>query len=145
MKVTGLLAAIFCFVIVGCKQKTVKINMLPSLAEADSAVVMYYHTKGDPRFFNMIKINTAKPLSVITKDVNDRVIEAKDTCVTQGKIYFYGKAGAVETIYFSRDPDCMTLSFIKTGEKYFTKMSVEANELLDSLEKNVIVLEGRKE
>jgi hypothetical protein len=39
----------------------------------------------------------------------------------------------------------MTFSFIKTGEKYFTKMSREAKELLDSLEKNVIVLEGRKE
>lgn len=145
MKVIGLLSVIFCLVISGCKEKTVSINMLPSLAEADSAVVMYYHTKGNPRFYNMIKINTAKPLPVIVKDANDRVIDAKDSCETEGKIYFYGKAGAVETIYFSRNPDCMTLSFINTGEKYFTKMSMKAKDLLDSLEKNVIVLPGRKE
>lgn len=119
--------------------------MLPALAESDSAIVMYYHIAGDPRFFNMIKVNEKNPLPVVTKDVNDKVISAKDTCTTQGKIYFYGKAGAVETVYFSRNKDCMTLSFIKTGEKYFTKMSDKAKELLDSLEKNVTVLPGRVE
>ena len=129
----------------GCKQKTVRINMLPSLASSDSAVVMYYHSPGDPRFFNMIKIKDTNPLPVVTDDVNKRVITAKDTCTTQGKIYFYGKGGAVETIYFSRNKECMTLSFIKTGEKYFTSMSKETMELLDSLEKNVTVLPGRKE
>lgn len=145
MKVIGLLSVIVCLVISGCKEKTVMINMLPALAEADSAVVMYYHTKGNPRFFNMIKINTPRPLPVIVKDANDRVISAKDSCVTEGKIYFYGKAGAVETVYFSRNPDCMTLSFVKTGEKYFTEMSEVSKDLLNSLEKNVIVLPGRKE
>jgi len=129
----------------GCKQKTVRINMLPSLASSDSAVVMYYHSPGDPRFFNMIKIKDTNPLPVVTDDVNKRVITTKDTCTTQGKIYFYGKGGAVETIYFSRNKECMTLSFIKTGEKYFTSMSKETMELLDSLEKNVTVLPGRKE
>jgi hypothetical protein len=119
--------------------------MLPSLTDSDSAVVMYYHSPGDPRFFNMIKIKSKNPLPVVTTDVNERVIKSKDTCTTQGKIYFYGKAGAVETVYFSRNMDCMTLSFIKTGEKYFTKMSKEAKALLDSLEKNVTVLPGRQE
>ena len=119
--------------------------MLPSLADSDSSVVMYYHSPGDPRFFNMIKVKGKNPLKVVAADVNDRVITAKDTCTTQGKIYFYGKAGAVETVYFSRNNDCMTLSFIKTGEKYFTRMSKESKELLNSLEKNVTVLPGRQE
>lgn len=145
MKPRGLVIVFFCLVAVGCKQKTVKINMLPAIADSDSAVVMYYHNPGDPRFFNMIKINEKNPLSIVTTNVNDKVITAKDTCITQGKIYFYGKAGAVETVYFSRNKDCMTLSFIKTGEKYFTQMSKEAKELLDSLEKNVTVLPGRQE
>lgn len=145
MKPKGLVIVFFCLVAVGCKQKTVKINMLPAIADSDSAVVMYYHNPGDPRFFNMIKINEKNPLSIVTTNVNDKVITAKDTCITQGKIYFYGKAGAVETVYFSRNKDCMTLSFIKTGEKYFTQMSKEAKELLDSLEKNVTVLPGRQE
>jgi hypothetical protein len=84
-------------------------------------------------------------LPVVTIDVNDQVIKPKDTCNSQGKIYFYGKGGAVETIYFSRNKDCMTLSFIKTGEKYFTKMSDQTKLLLDSLEMNVTVLPGRVE
>ncbi len=145
MKIANLFILCIGLMVIGCKQKTVKIKLLPSLADSDSAVVMYYHSPGDPRFFNMIKVNNKHPLPVVATDVNDRVIEAKDTCTTQGKIYFYGKAGAVETVYFSRNKDCMTLSFIKTGEKYFTQMSKEAKELLDSLEKNVTVLPGRQE
>lgn len=119
--------------------------MLPALIESDSAVVMYYHTPGDPRFFNMTKAIVKNPLPVVATDVNGKVIEARDSCITQGKIYFYGKAGAVETIYFSRNKDCMKLSFIKTGEKYFTAMSDDTKELLDRLEKNVTVLPGRQE
>jgi len=145
MKLVSLIILCIAMLFGGCKQKTVRINMLPSLASSDSAVVMYYHSPGDPRFFNMIKIKDTNPLPVVTDDVNKRVITAKDTCTTQGKIYFYGKGGAVETIYFSRNKECMTLSFIKTGEKYFTSMSKETMELLDSLEKNVTVLPGRKE
>ena len=145
MKITNLFILCIGLVLIGCKQKTVKIKLLPSLTDSDSAVVIYYHNPGDPRFFNMIKVRSKHPLPVVTADVNDRVITAKDSCVTQGKIYFYGKASAVETVYFSRNKDCMTLSFIKTGEKYFTQMSKEAKELLDSLEKNVTVLPGRSE
>ncbi|MDZ4808668.1 MAG: hypothetical protein SGI96_10400 [Bacteroidota bacterium] len=145
MKLVSLIILCIAMLFGGCKQKTVRINMLPSLASSDSAVVMYYHSPGDPRFFNMIKIKDTNPLPVVTDDVNKRVITTKDTCTTQGKIYFYGKGGAVETIYFSRNKECMTLSFIKTGEKYFTSMSKETMELLDSLEKNVTVLPGRKE
>ena len=135
----------FCIIVAGCNETNVKKNMLPALAESDSAVVMYYHSPGDPRFFNMIKLSDKNPLTTITDDVNKNVITPKDTCTTQGKVYFYGKAGAVETVYFSRNKDCMTLSFIKTGEKYFTRMSDETKKLLNSLEKNVTVLEGRKE
>lgn len=145
MKVVSVVICCFSLVVVGCKSKTVKTKMLPVLSESDSAIVMYYHTPGDPRFFNIKKVVIRNPLPGIVNDVNEQVIEAKDSCVTQGKIYFYGKAGAVETIYFSRNKECMTLSFIKTGQKYFTAMSDDTKELLDSLEKNVTVLPGRKE
>lgn len=145
MKIAGEVVVLLCLVAGSCKQKTVKIKMLPAIADSDSAVVMYYHSPGDSRFFNMIKVKGKNPLPVVTTDVNDKVIKAKDTCTTQGKIYFYGKGDAVETVYFSRNEDCLTLSFIKTGEKYFTQMSKEAKELLDSLEKNVTVLPGRQE
>jgi hypothetical protein len=145
MKIICLIVCCCCLLIAGCKSKTVKIKMLPGLSESDSAVVMYYHTPGDPRFFNMTKVTVKNPLPVVSTDVNEKIIEAKDSCVTQGKIYFYGKAGAVETVYFSRNKECMTLSFIKTGVKYFTAMSDDTKEVLDRLEKNVMVLPGRKD
>lgn len=131
------------FTFIGCKESNIKSNMLPALAENDSAVVMYYHVPGNPRFFNMIKIRKKSILGPVIRDANKKIIDPRDTCTTQGKIYFYGKAGAVEVVYFSRNEDCMTISFIKTGEKYFTGMSEKSKVLLDSLEKNVQVLPGR--
>jgi len=145
MKVYSLVLLSLFAMAAGCRQKTVKIRMLPALAESDSAVVMYYHTPGDPRFFNMVKVKGKNPIPVAAADANGRVITAKDSCVTQGKIYFYGKNDAVETLYFSRNKECMTFSFIKTGEKYFTGMSDETKAELDSLEKKVTVLPGRSE
>ncbi len=144
MRISPFFLLLLCYWLTACKQSG-KNNLLPQLAESDSAVVMYYHTPGDPRFFNMKKIYEKEFVSLIASAVNKNTIKAKDSCTTQGKIYFYGKAGAVETIYFSRLKGCMTLSFIKTGEKYFSDMNNEIRNTLDELEKKVIVLPGRKE
>lgn len=124
---------------------TSKKGLLEEINTADSATVMYYHTPGDPRFFNMTRVKNMDSLGSISKEVNRKPIVAKDSCVTQGKIYFYGKGGAVYPVYFSRKEDCMTLSFIKTGVKYFTSMSPESKKMLDEMEKRVVVLSGRKE
>ncbi|MEQ1677371.1 MAG: hypothetical protein ABL876_11755 [Chitinophagaceae bacterium] len=118
---------------------------MPEVNDCDSATVMYYHTLGDPRFFNMTRVKNMDSLSAIVRDVNKKLVPAKDSCVTQGKIYFYGKGGAVYPVYFSRKEECMTLSFMKTGEKYFTKMSTAAKEALDEMEKRVILLNSRRE
>lgn len=135
-----------CIIIItSCKEVTVKIKMLPPISDSDSAVVMYYHLPGEPRFFNMIKVKGERPLPTVASDVNDRVIPPKEDCKTQGKIFFYGKGGAVDVVYFSRLQECMTLSFIKTGEKYFTAMTGRTKKVLDSLEKFVTVLPGRSE
>lgn len=134
----------FCCLFAACRESGKK-NLLPQLAESDSAVVMYYHTAGDPRFFNIKKIYEKEFISLVASAVNRNTVKAKDTCITQGKIYFYGKAGAVETIYFSRVNECMTLSFIKTGEKYFTNMTGTIKEALNEMERKVTVLPGRTE
>lgn len=122
-------------VTMGCKDN-VKKNMLPEMTTCDSAAIMYYHTPGNPRFFNMVKLKDKGSLSVIAADANGKVIKSKDTCNSEGKIYFYGKGDAVYVTYFSRINDCTTLSFIKTGVKYFTSMSSETKELLDKLQKD---------
>ena len=126
--------------LLSCKSEQGKKNLLPSLAESDSAIVMYYHTPGNPRFFNMTKVYDKAFITRFSEAVNKKTTEVKENCTTQGKIYFYGKKGAVETIYFSRADSCMTLSFIKTGEKYFVKLSKELKLSLDELEKKNLTL-----
>ena len=132
-------------VLLSCKSEPGKKNMLPSLSESDSAIVMYYHTPGNPRFFNMTKVYDKAFITRFSEAVNKKTTEVKENCTTQGKIYFYGKKGAVEAIYFSRADSCMTLSFIKTGEKYFVKLSKELKLSLDELEKKAITLPAASE
>jgi hypothetical protein len=123
-----------------CSNENGKKNLLPTLADSDSAIVMYYHTPGNPRFFNMTRVYDKSFISQFAEAVNKKTIETKANCTTQGKIYFYGKKGAVETIYFSRADSCMTLSFIKTGEKYVVQLNKELKLSLDELEKKAITL-----
>lgn len=130
--ILGIIIAMF---LTGCTDKSKK-NLQPEIATTDSAVVMYYHTPGNPKFFDMIKVYDKKIISSINKNVNDKVVQPKDTCTTQGKIYFFGQKGAVYVVYFSRLDDCMTLSFIKTGEKYFISMNRTTKDILDALQKN---------
>ena len=117
-----------------CKE-TGKKNLQPEIALCDSAVIMYYHTPGNPRFFDMTRVYDKQIITAFSKDVNQNVMAVKDSCPSQGKIYFYGEKGAVYVVYFSRVDDCLTLSFIKTGEKYFTRMSSASKNRLDSLQK----------
>ncbi len=125
------------FLLVECKDVSQENNSssLPELANCDSAAVMYYHTADNPRFFNILKLYDKEQMSAIANDINDEIIPGRDTCSTQGKIYYYGKGDAVYVAYFSRAKDCMMFSFIKTGEKYFVSMSDRTKELLDELEK----------
>ena len=138
--IIGLLITIVLF---ACKPNG-KSNLLPTLAASDSAIVMYYHQVGNPRFFNMTKVYEKSFINAVATAVNKNTIDAKDTCTTEGKIYLYGKNGAVETIYFSRVPGCFTLSFIKTGEKYFAAMPATLAAEINVLEKKAIILPGRK-
>ena len=91
----------------------------------------------------MTKVYDKKILTTIADNVNGKVIKSKDSCATQGKIYYYGKGEAVYSVYFSRLKDCMTVSFIKTGEKYFVSMSEATKNTLDELQK--IAKEPRSE
>ena len=108
---------------------------MPELAYCDSAAVMFYNTPGNPRFFKMSKVHEKSILSAIADNVNGKVISGKESCPTQGKIYYYGKRHEVFVVYFSKDDTCMVLSMIKTGEKYFTKMHKGTQQILDELQK----------
>ena len=45
---------------------------MPELSTCDSAAVMYYHTQGNPRFFNMTKVYDKKILSAIAVDIMEK-------------------------------------------------------------------------
>ncbi|MEI2740452.1 MAG: hypothetical protein V9F01_16895 [Chitinophagaceae bacterium] len=52
----------------------------------------------------MIKVKGKNPLPVVTTDVNSKVITAKrHLYLPRGKIYFYGKADAVEISLFFQE------------------------------------------
>lgn len=105
--------------------------LMPEIKDCDSATIMYYITPGNPKFFSMSKVRNIDSLLPITADVNGKIITGKDSCTTLGKIFFYGKEDVVYPVYFSTDPGCMTFSFIKTGEKYFTKMGAKSKAFLE--------------
>lgn len=123
-----------------CRETPGRKNLLPDLIRSDSAVVMYYHEPGKPRFFNFSKVYSRPFIEAMAEAVNKKTITGKESCVTQGKIYFYGAKGAVETVYFSRADTCRTLSFIKTGEKYFTRMPDALRDSLNWIEKRAVVM-----
>lgn len=125
----------FVLLITACKEQKVNNNLMPELATCDSAAIMYYHEPGKPKFFNMVKVYDKNIITAFAENVNDKLITGKDSCITQGKIYGYGKGDAVHVVYFSRVANCTTLSFIKTGEKYFVQMNEAVKKILDDLEK----------
>ena len=128
------LAAVLCFTggFLSCRN-TAAANLQPELVTCDSAVVLFYKEPGNPRFFKRVKLYDKASLQLIAADVNGKLIKGKESCVTRGKIYYYGKGDAVYVVYFSGEENCQTLSFIKTAEKYFTKMSAPVKQLLDKL------------
>lgn len=108
--------------------------MLPEIANADSAAVMFYNKITDSRFFKYTKVYKVKEMEQLIKDVNANVVKEMPGCPTKGKIYFYKKKGAIDVVYFSGREGCMRLYFIINGEKYYVNMSNAANDYLDSLE-----------
>lgn len=126
-------------IIFSCKQTSNAKNLLPELKEADSAAILYYNTPNEPRFFSYSKIRDVGNLRAIIEDVNQDEIESRYNCATQGKIHFYGKKEVVYTIYFSDLDSCMTLSIIKTGEKYYTRMSNKARKIIEEWRSKAIV------
>ncbi len=135
-KVYYLIMGSFYF-LAGCKNQA-RNDLVPELAACDSATVMYYHEPGNPRFFNMSKVYDKGIITNIAKDINGELLTGKNNCVTHGKIYCYGKGDAVFVVYFTRASDCMTMSFIKTGEKYFVRMNEGTKKMLDDLQKMAV-------
>ena len=106
-------------------------NLLPELSTCDSAVIMYYKTPGNPRFFKMAKIYDLTALATIASAANQPARIAERDCNTQGKIYCYGDKGEVFVLYFTHDAACKSLTFIKTGQKFEVDLPGKVYELLE--------------
>jgi hypothetical protein len=108
-------------------------GMMDQINQADSAVVIFYNKPANPRFFKVFKVSNLGVLQSVISDINSAVKERKDNCQTLGKLYFYGKGDVVDVVYFSDADSCRSFSFIKNGEKYFTRMGDDAQRLIDSV------------
>ena len=112
---------------------------MDQLNDADSAVVIYYKKPANPRFYMVLKVLDLQLLQPIIKDVNSAHIASNNNCPSLGKLYFYGKGDIVDVVYFSNADSCNSFSFIKNGEKYFTRMGLPSKRLIDSLRDYALV------
>ena len=108
-------------------------GMMNQINEADSAVVIYYKKPANPRIYRVFKLLDVQLLQPIIADVNSVLIQQKNNCPSLGKLYFYGKGDIVDVIYFSNADSCKSFSFIKNGEKYYTRMTERSQRLIDSI------------
>lgn len=108
-------------------------GMMDQINAADSAVVIYYKKPANPRFYRVLKVLDLQLMKPIIEDVNSASIATNTYCPSLGKLYFYGKGDVVDVVYFSIADSCNTFSFIKNGEKYFTRMGERSHQLIDSI------------
>ncbi len=119
-------------------------GMMDQINLADSAACIYYDKPSNPRFFKVTKVKDMGLLKTVIADINSGSISGSKTCQTHGKFYFYGKGDIVDVVYFSNEDSCMSFSFVKNGEKYYSRMSEGAQQLIDSLRKKAITPQAIK-
>ncbi len=108
-------------------------GMMDQINLADSAALIYYNQPGNPRFFTVTQLHNPEFLSGLIEDINSPQVADDKDCPTLGKLYFYGKGDIVDVVYFSNNDSCMTFSWIKNGEKYFTPMGMASKKFIDSM------------
>ena len=125
---------VLCLSLLACQPSGTP-NLLSELNSCDSAVVMYYKTPGNPRFFQMVKVYKPELLNSLAANANQPALIGLNDCTSEGKMYYYGDRGEVYVLYFAATDSCKRLSFIKTGEKYGVKLTPRNAIILDSLKK----------
>ena len=125
---------VLCLSLLACQPSGTP-NLLTELNSCDSAVVIYYKTPGNPRFFQMVKVYKPELLSSLATNANQPALTGLNDCTSEGKMYYYGDRGEVYVLYFAATDSCKRLSFIKTGEKYGVKLTPRNAIILDSLKK----------
>ena len=126
-----LFLSIAILTILSC-QSLGKPNRMSELSACDSAIVMYYNTPGNSRFFKMVKVYDTSILRTLADNANQLAQTGIEDCVSEGKIYYYGDKGEVYVLYFTSS--CSRLHFIKTGEKYSVRLHSRSKTILDSLQ-----------
>ena len=126
--VIALVAILFC----SCRQSAIK----QSFSTADSVII---HFKDEQAGVITKTVQTAE-----TKAIN-RIIEFMDATETEqfkcgydGKMFFYDDDKQIQEVDFKmKDPTCNHFAFLINGKIISTKMSDEAIDFLDALEKGM--------
>ena len=121
-------AILFC----GCKQSPIK----QSFASADSLVI---HFKDEQAGVVTKTVQTTES-NAMNRMID--FIDAKETeqfkCGYDGKMFFYKKGEQVQEVDFKMKNDsCNRFAFLLNGKLMNTKMSDEAVDFLDALEKGM--------
>ena len=119
---------LFC----SCKQSVVR----QSFSAADSVVI---HFKDEQAGIITKTVQTAesKAINRIIEFVDAKATEQVE-CGYDGKMFFYNKGQKMQEVDFKmKDPACNHFSFLINGKITSTKMSDEATDFLDALEKGM--------
>ena len=133
---TDLMKLLFIFLLpfafISCKQSAIK----QSFSSADSLVI---HFKDENAGVITKTVQTAE-LKAIKRIID--FIDAKETeqfnCGYDGKMFFYNKGQQIQEVDFKMKNDsCNHFSFLVNRKLTSTKMSDEAVDFLDALEKGL--------
>ena len=127
-----LLIAFVVILFSSCKQSAIK----QSFSTADSVVI---HFKDEQAATITKTVQTAEA-KAITRIIE--FIDAKETeqfkCGYDGKMFFYKKGEQIQEVDIKmKDPTCNHFAFLLNGKLTSTKMSAEAVDFLDALEKGM--------
>jgi hypothetical protein len=108
-----------------------------TISDADSVAINYFSGDGKPDTVTAVKIIHDKiTMEQLAGFASASVTGIKANCGYDGSIHFYKNDNVVQDIKFRmNDEHCMQFTFTENGNMVATKLSQQAKELLQSINK----------
>lgn len=122
------IAAVFVFA--SCNQTATQFK--EKVAGSDSLAINYYDSGGKMDSVVAVKI-TSKPekIEILTNYIVQNKTSINNNCGIDGSIHYFKNDKVVQDVFFCSSKDCRQFIFSLNGEKYSTKLSDEAKNLLE--------------
>jgi hypothetical protein len=126
------LACILIFLFSSCKQSAIR----QSFSSADSLVIHFKNEQAG-EITKTVQTPESKAIRRIVEFMDAKEIAIPE-CGFDGKMFFYNKGQRIQEVDFKMKNDsCNHFTFLLNGNQIATKMSSEAVDFLDALEKGL--------